>query len=86
VPAPVNLEQLELADNEVTNLSPLIPLKSLRVLGLRNNSIGDIRPLEELPILRFLSLEGNERIPCRQLDAAEEKLGNTLGRPLTCIN
>lgn len=80
------LEQLELGDNGITNLGPLIPLKNLRVLGLRNNAIGDIRALEELPILRFLSLEGNSRIPCRQLDAFQARLGNTFGRPATCIN
>jgi hypothetical protein len=86
IEALVNLEQLELGDNAITNLSPLIPLKKLRVLGLRNNSVGDIRPLDELPILRFLSLEGNERVPCRQLDKLQQRLGNTFGRPQSCIN
>lgn len=85
IEALVNLEQLELADNEVTNLSPLLPLKNLRVLGLRDNRIGDIRPLNALPILRFLSLEGNNGIPCRQLDAFAARLGNTFGRPVDCI-
>jgi len=86
IEALVNLEQLELSDNDISNLSPLIALKKLRVLGLRNNAVGDIRPLDELPILRFLSLEGNDRIPCRQLDAFTAKLGNTFGRPQSCIN
>jgi Leucine-rich repeat (LRR) protein len=81
-----NLEQLELGDNAVANLSPLLALKKLRVLGLRNNRVGDIRPLEQLPILRFLSLEGNDRVPCRQLDAFEARLGNTFGRPQACVN
>ncbi|MGV3591193.1 MAG: leucine-rich repeat domain-containing protein [Gammaproteobacteria bacterium] len=82
----VSLEQLELGDNGITNVSPLTRLKNLRVLGLRNNRIGDIRPLAELPLLRFLSMEGNERVPCRQLDAFTEKLGNTFGRPQRCVN
>jgi Leucine-rich repeat (LRR) protein len=86
IEALVNLEQLELGDNAITNLSPLIPLKNLRVLGLRNNRVGDTRPLDELPILRFLSLEGNERVPCRQLDTLQRRLGNTFGRPQSCIN
>ncbi len=86
IEALVNLEQLELSDNAVTNLSPLIPLKKLRVVGLRNNSVGDVRPLNELPILRFLSLEGNNRIPCRQLDTFAQRLGNTFGRPEACVN
>lgn len=81
-----SLEQLELGDNDITDLGPLIALKNLRVLGLRNNEIGDIRALEELPILRFVTLEGNERIPCRQLDALEARLGNTLGRSQRCVN
>jgi hypothetical protein len=78
IEALVNLEQLELSDNALTNLSPLIPLKNLRVVGLRNNKVGDIR--------RFLSLEGNNGIPCRQLDTFAQKLGNTFGRPESCIN
>ena len=86
IEALVNLEQLELGDNEVSNLGPLIPLKNLRVLGLRDNRIGDIRALAELPILRFVSLEGNDGIPCRQLDGLAARLGNTLGRPQACIN
>ncbi|MEY4643114.1 MAG: hypothetical protein RLZZ227_3108 [Pseudomonadota bacterium] len=86
IEALVNLEQLELSGNAITNLSPLIPLKKLRVLGLRNNRVGDARPLDELPILRFLSLEGNEGVPCRQLAALEQRLGNTFGRPQSCIN
>lgn len=80
------LEQLELGDNDISNVSPLTKLKNLRVLGLRNNEIGDIRPLAELPLLRFLSMEGNDRVPCRQLDAFAEKLGNTFGRPQRCVN
>jgi Leucine-rich repeat (LRR) protein len=81
-----SLEQLELGDNAIENLSPLLQLGNLRVLGLRNNRVGDIRPLEELPLLRFLSLEGNDRIPCRQLDAFAARLGNTFGRPQSCVD
>jgi hypothetical protein len=86
IEALVNLEQLEHGDNQVSSLSPLIPLKKLRVLGLRNNRVGDLRPLEELPILRFLSLEGNNGIPCRHVDVIAARLGNTVGRPESCID
>jgi len=86
IEALVNLEQLEISDNNITNLSPLLPLKNLRVLSMRNNAIGDIRPLSTLPILRFVSLEGNDRIPCGQLNTLQEKLGDTLSRPLSCVN
>ena len=85
IAALVNLEQLELGDNAISNLSPLLPLEKLRVLGLRNNRIGDVRPLADLPLLRFLTLEGNNGIPCRQLDGLAARLGNTLGRPEACI-
>jgi hypothetical protein len=85
IEALVGLEQLELSDNQISNLSPLLPLRNLRVLGLRNNRIGDIRPLGNLPILRFLSLEGNDRVPCRQLDLVAMRLGNTFGRPQSCV-
>jgi Leucine-rich repeat (LRR) protein len=81
-----SLEQLELSDNAIANLSPLSQLGNLRVLGLRNNRVGDIRPLEPLPILRFVALEGNDRIPCRQLDGFVARLGNTFGRPQACID
>lgn len=86
IEALVNLEQLELSDNAISNVSPLLRLKNLRVLGLRNNRVADVRPLHELPILRFLSLEGNNGIPCRQLDLFTQKLGNTFSRPQSCIN
>ncbi|HEY0960927.1 MAG TPA: leucine-rich repeat domain-containing protein [Pseudomonadales bacterium] len=86
IEALASLEQLELSDNDITDLGPLIALKNLRVLGLRNNEIGDVRALAELPILRFLTLEGNERVPCRQLDGLTSRLGNTFGRPQNCIN
>lgn len=80
-----NLEQLELSDNAITNLAPLASLKNLRVLSIRNNNIEDIRLFEDMPLLRFVSLQGNERIPCIQLDRLEDKLGNTLNRPATCV-
>ena len=81
-----SLQQLELSDNQISNLSPLGNLRNLRVLSLRNNRIGNVGTLENLPILRFLSLEGNERVPCRQIDSLERKLGNTFGRPAACVN
>lgn len=86
IEALTSLEQLELGDNAISDLGPLVGLKNLRVLGLRDNRIGDIRVLDVLPILRFLSLEGNDRIPCRQLDNFSAKLGNTFGRPAACVN
>lgn len=78
------LEQLELSDNQVSDLSPLRPLLNLRVLAIRNNPIGDITVLNELPILRFISLQGNDGLPCSQVAALRQRLGNTLNAPLHC--
>ena len=80
----VNLEQLELSDNKVSDLSPLQNLRNLRVLSIRNNRIGNINTLLSLPILRFVALQGNNAIGCRQLEMLEEKLGNSLNRPERC--
>lgn len=80
------LEQLELSNNAIDNLAPLQPLRNLRVVSLRNNGIRNIGPLSGLALLRFVSLEGNDGIPCRQLDELQERLGNTLNRPLNCSN
>lgn len=80
------LEQLEVSGNLISDLGPLTRLRNLRVLAIRNNAVGELRPLDSMPLLRFVSLQGNVRIPCRQLDALQERLGNTLGRPAACVN
>lgn len=81
-----NLEQLELSDNAITNLGPIAQLDRLRVLSIRDNNIRDIRPLIGQQLLRFVSLQGNSDIPCRQLDQLEERIGNGLNRPISCVN
>ena len=79
-----NLEQLELSDNNISDLSPLLELRNLRVLSVRNNRITNINTLMSLSILRFVALQGNDSISCRQLDNLEEKIGNSLNRPVSC--
>jgi len=81
-----NLEQLELSDNSIIDLSPLSSLRNLRVLSIRNNRITDINALLPLPILRFVALQGNNRLPCRQLEELGDKIGNSLNRPTSCVN
>ena len=81
-----NLEQLELSDNTISDLSPLQNLRSLRVLSIPNNRISNINTLLALPLLRFVALQGNNAINCRQLDELEAKIGNTLNRPASCSN
>jgi hypothetical protein len=85
IEALTSLEQLEVSDNQISDLSPLASLINLRVLGIRSNALGDIRTLQALSILRFVSLQGNNGIPCRQLDDLQQRLGNTLNRPTTCV-
>jgi internalin A len=82
----INLEQLDVSDNAISNVSPLLSLKKLRVLGLRNNAISNVGSLVSMPLLRFISLSGNSRISCRDVDALENKLGNTFDKPLTCVD
>ena len=84
ISALINLEQLELSDNAVNDLSPLLNLKKLRVLSLRNNRVTNINALMSLPILRFVALQGNNAISCKQLNDLEKKIGNSLNRPSQC--
>lgn len=81
-----NLEQLELSDNNITDIRPLQNLKNLRVLSISNNRINNIAVLSSLPILRFVALTGNSNIPCQQLNELEGRIGNTLTRPASCVN
>lgn len=78
------LEQLELSDNRISDLRPLVKLLNLRVLGLRNNPLTTVTPLLELPILRFVSLTGDDQLRCNDVAALRNKLGNTLTGPLQC--
>lgn len=78
------LEQLDVSNNAITTLNPLLELKNLRVLNVSNNAVTEIRSLLSMPILRFVALIGNDNISCDDLVSLEEKLGNTLSRPLNC--
>lgn len=81
-----NLEQLDVSDNAISNINPLLSLKKLRVLSLRNNAVTNAGSLVSMPLLRFISLSGNTRVSCRDVETLEDKLGNTLDKPLTCVN
>ena len=63
------LEQLQLADNAISDISPLAPLSSLAWLVLDNNNIADPTPLYELLSLRKLSLRNNPGLNCPNLSA-----------------
>lgn len=56
----VNLTELHLGLNNISNVSPLKALTKLKVLDLHRNSyISDVSPLKDLTSLTWLSLRGN---------------------------
>jgi predicted nucleic acid-binding Zn-ribbon protein len=60
-----NLEELDLSDNEITQIRGLLPLKRLKILNLSTNLITLIEGMDSLARLEELDLSGNqiERIP-----------------------
>ncbi|MDH5765345.1 MAG: leucine-rich repeat domain-containing protein, partial [Gammaproteobacteria bacterium] len=59
------LQSLNLANNRLTDISPLSNLP-LRELNLSNNDIGNINPLNSFSELTALYISGNIRIPAEQ--------------------
>ena len=55
----MNLKDLALQDNQITDISPLVALTSLRELNVNNNSIVDLSPLTELTNIEVLDSIGN---------------------------
>ena len=51
---------MTLQGNQISDLSPLVGLVNLEVLGLSGNQIVDVSPLAGLVNLRHLSLAGNQ--------------------------
>ncbi|GAB5402036.1 MAG: hypothetical protein Aurels2KO_02670 [Aureliella sp.] len=54
------VQEIRLADNEISDLSPIAELKQLQSLTLSGNQISDITPLAGLTKLQYLNLEGNQ--------------------------
>ena len=54
-----SLRELHLANNSISDISPLEHLTSLRQLDLTNNSASDISALEDLTSLKLLGLKNN---------------------------
>ena len=79
-----NLNLLDVSNNLIIDLSPVIYLEDLRVLRIANNAVRNINTLSNLSLLNFIDLSGNDQIPCRQLDQLESKLGSSLRRPFNC--
>ncbi|MBR6425993.1 MAG: leucine-rich repeat domain-containing protein, partial [Oscillospiraceae bacterium] len=53
------LRSLDLTNNEISDLSPLMNLQKLEKLRISGNQITDLRPLIGLPALRYLEVTGN---------------------------
>jgi len=55
-----NLEELDLQNTKVTDLTPLKGLPKLETLGLENTRVTDLAPLKGLPKLEYLGLENTK--------------------------
>ncbi len=82
------LEDLSLADNDlsdVTEVVELAQLSQLRRLDLANNTfVSDVWRLVEFTTLEKLNLSGNWQIPCDDVDALVDALGDVVSPPETC--
>ena len=56
----VNLEKLDLNENEISDLSPIVKLNKLTKLSLIRNRISNLQPLSELTNLEYLDLYANK--------------------------
>ena len=54
------LQQLELSDNPISDVSPLQGMTALQVLALSDNQISDVSPLQGMTALRELWLRQNQ--------------------------
>lgn len=75
---------LDLGDNGIGNVTPLEDLPLLSAVDLSNNAIADAGPLLNIKNLMSLNLQGNDAIPCSQIAALRERLGENLLAPDGC--
>jgi hypothetical protein len=78
------LQYVDVGDNELEHLDALGRLPRLVSVRANDNPLGDISALLRIDSLTTVVLTGSQRIPCRQLDSLEERLGNNLLRPDQC--
>ena len=55
----INLLELDLSNNQISDVRPLASLKKLEALDLSNNQISDVRPLASLKKLQVLDISNN---------------------------
>ncbi len=75
---------LDLGNNNIGNVTPLERLPLLSALNLSGNAVTDAGPLLNIESLVSLDLRGNDGIPCSQVDALRERLGENLLAPDDC--
>ncbi len=78
------LRFLDLGGNNIGNVTPLEDLPLLSALNLAENPFTDAGPLLNIANLSSLNLRGNERIPCPQIAALRQRLGDNLLAPANC--
>jgi Leucine-rich repeat (LRR) protein len=80
-----NLRFLDLANNSISNLQPLAGMDQLSGISIPNNPLSDISILLIMPNITSAILSGNNGIPCRQLNILQQRLGENLTRPASCV-
>ena len=55
-----NIQALDLSDNQLVDISPLMALPNIQLLDLENNKIINIKPLSSLSHLKYLVLNLNK--------------------------
>jgi len=79
-----NLRYLDLSGNRLEHLDELRNMERLSSVNAPDNALNDISGLLSVPSLTSAVLTGNNNIPCDQLDALGQRLGQNLIRPERC--
>jgi DNA-binding beta-propeller fold protein YncE len=64
----INLEQLNMSNSSVYDLSPLATMSTLRGVEIQDAAVTDVKPLFALESLANLDVRGNNGIPCVDLN------------------
>ena len=78
------IEQLNLNDNNISNIEILGSLKALHTLYLSNNQLGDITQLFTINALKVLHINGNSAINCKQLKILTRQWKGVIEQPKHC--
>lgn len=71
-----NLENLNLYDNRISNLTPISRLSKLSWLNLGRNQIKDLSPLKSLPHLKKLYIYENPNLTLYEVEELKKALPN----------